>query len=133
MTTNEIQKFDPSTLMEGVRQRIKATFVSLIPDDQWEELCKKEIDNFFDEKNTYNSSNRDYKSEFSEVCKVVLTELSKEKIKQYITDYDSIVWVDGGLQCSEKLSQLIIKLAPEIFTATFGNMFQNAISQMKRY
>lgn len=37
----EIQKFDPSTLMEGVKERIKATFVSLIPDDQWEALCKR--------------------------------------------------------------------------------------------
>lgn len=30
--TNAVEKFDPSTLMEGVRDRIKATFISMIPD-----------------------------------------------------------------------------------------------------
>ena len=40
---NEIEKFDPSKLMEGVKDRIKATFVSLIPDDQWEKMVEKEL------------------------------------------------------------------------------------------
>jgi len=44
------EKFDPSKLMDGVRDRIKATFVSLIPDDQWEVMVKKEIDAFFEPK-----------------------------------------------------------------------------------
>ncbi len=46
---NEIEKFDPSTLMQGVKDRIKATFVSLIPDGQWETMVQKEIDTFFNE------------------------------------------------------------------------------------
>ena len=44
---NEIEKFDPSKLMDGVRDRIKATFVSLIPEDHWEKLVQAEIDKFF--------------------------------------------------------------------------------------
>lgn len=40
---NEIEKFDPSKLMEGVKDRIKATFVSLIPDEAWEQMMEKEI------------------------------------------------------------------------------------------
>lgn len=40
---NQIQKFDPSKLMEGVKDRIKATFVSLIPDDAWDRMVEKEI------------------------------------------------------------------------------------------
>jgi hypothetical protein len=120
--------------MEGVRSRIKATFVSLIPDDHWEELCKKEINNFFCEKDNYHSNKRSFKSDFTEVCKEVLTEISKEKVKQFLSEYDSTVWAnDGGLQASDKLKEMIIKMAPEIFAATFANMFQNAVSQMKRY
>lgn len=38
-----IEKFDPSKLMEGVKDRIKSTFVSLIPDDAWEKMVEKEI------------------------------------------------------------------------------------------
>ena len=40
----QVQKFDPATLMQGVKDRIKATFVSLIPEEQWEEMVKKEVD-----------------------------------------------------------------------------------------
>lgn len=40
---NEIEKFDPSKLMDGVRDRIKATFVSLIPDEMWDAMVEKEI------------------------------------------------------------------------------------------
>ena len=45
----QVQKFDPATLMQGVKDRIKATFVSLIPEEQWEEMVKKEVDKFFRE------------------------------------------------------------------------------------
>lgn len=38
-----IEKFDPSKLMDGVKERIKATFVSLIPDEMWEKMLEKEI------------------------------------------------------------------------------------------
>ena len=38
-----IEKFDPSKLMDGVKDRIKSTFVSLIPDDAWEAMVEKEI------------------------------------------------------------------------------------------
>lgn len=45
--TEQLEKFDPSTLMQGVKDRIKATFVSLIPDPQWDQIVQKEIDAFF--------------------------------------------------------------------------------------
>ena len=127
----ELQKFDPSTLMDGVRQRIKATFVSLIPDDHWEALCKREVDEFFREKGRY-----DYHrtiSDFQKICQEELVELSRQKINKFLEEYDSTLWVDDGIKLSDKLGELIASKAPEIFAATFGNMFQNAISQMKRY
>lgn len=40
---NGIEKFDPSKLMDGVKDRIKATFVSLIPDEMWNAMAEKEI------------------------------------------------------------------------------------------
>lgn len=51
-----IEKFDPSKLMDGVRDRIKATFVSMIPDAQWEQLVKAECDKFFNLEDTYRGS-----------------------------------------------------------------------------
>lgn len=39
----QVEKFDPSRLMEGVKDRIKSTFVSLIPDEIWNQMVEKEI------------------------------------------------------------------------------------------
>lgn len=39
----QVEKFDPSRLMEGVKDRIKSTFVSLIPDEMWNQMVEKEI------------------------------------------------------------------------------------------
>lgn len=47
-----VEKFDPSQLMQGVKDRIKATFVSLVPDDQWEKMVEREIKAFFEEPQT---------------------------------------------------------------------------------
>ena len=39
----EIEKFDPAKLMDGVRDRIKATFVGMIPDQIWDKMVEREI------------------------------------------------------------------------------------------
>lgn len=44
--SEELEAFDPSRLMEGVRERIRATFVSLIPEDRWAAMVKEVIDEF---------------------------------------------------------------------------------------
>lgn len=43
MEQNQVEKFDPAKLMDGVKDRIKSTFVSLIPDDMWAQMIEKEI------------------------------------------------------------------------------------------
>ena len=47
---SEIAKFDQANLMQNVRDRIKATFVGLIPDEEWDALVRKEVDAFLNEK-----------------------------------------------------------------------------------
>lgn len=39
----QIEKFDPTKIMEDVKNRIKGTFVSLIPDEMWSQMLEKEI------------------------------------------------------------------------------------------
>lgn len=69
-----VQKFDPSTLMQGVKDRIKSEFVSLIPDEQWNEMVQKEINDFFKEKDT-GYSNRTYASDFSILVRDIVIEI----------------------------------------------------------
>lgn len=125
----DIQKFDPATLMNGVRDRIKATFISLIPDEQWEQLVQKEVDDFFKQKE--DSYRREYKSDFQHVCRSVIHELATEKAKEFMKDYENTMWSNGKIIVNHKLKELIVSQAPDILESIIGSYFQTAINNMK--
>lgn len=128
--TTEIQKFDPSSLMQGVKDRIKSTFVSLIPEDHWEQLCKKEVDEFFNPRGIQDT--RIYKSDFQVLCRTLMSEIATEKVKEALKAYDSKIWSNTNQpEASDQLKDLLIKHAPEIFASTVGRMFQQVIYNMR--
>lgn len=60
--------------------------------------------------------------------------MARERIRQYTAEFKGDGWSPfGDEKCNELLKKKLIEMAPEIFVATFGNMFQNAVSAMKRY
>jgi hypothetical protein len=101
----DLQKFDPATLMQGVRDRIKATFVSLIPDVQWEQLVQKEIDDFFRPGFNRKETNG---STFQDVCIQELTVMAREK-----------------------LSELLMEHAPAIFVSVLSSLMSQVVYQMQ--
>jgi hypothetical protein len=128
---SEVQKFDPSTLMQGVKDRIKATFVSLIPDDQWDQMVKKEVDDFFKSIDTsYNSKN--YRSAFGDVVRGELEKYVKEKISETLKhpDFDTL-WTNNGYNVSEDIKTRLINAAPQIFAATIENAMSTVIMNLK--
>src|SRR5271156_2508268 len=104
--TSDITKFDPATLMQGVRDRIKATFVSLIPEEQWESLVQKEVEAFFAVKQI-SSDGKKYHSEFTGICFEILTEWSKTHLKTVLEKYQSEFWQNDVLTGSHAPSQLL--------------------------
>jgi len=131
MADTEIQKFDPSTLMQGVRDRIKATFVSLIPDAQWEQLTQKEIDDFFKIRDDYRSQ-RDWRamSDFQKICFEEFEKLTREKIKEMLALYVSESWSNNGPKVNEELNKLLVLNAQPLFVSMMSGMFQQAINNM---
>ncbi len=130
----QVQKFDPSALMQGVRDRIKATFVSLIPDAQWEQLTQKEIDDFFKPRDDYRSQ-RDWRSmsDFQKICFEEFEKLVREKIHEMLQEYTSSNWSDNGPKMSEELKKLLVENSDKIFAQMLGSMFQSAVNGMKNY
>lgn len=128
----EIEKFDPSQLMQGVKDRVRATFVSLIPDEHWQAMIQKEVDDFFKETEWSYSHSRETRSSFGTICLDVLNQLTKEKLIVAMQDYKSTLWNSNTqqYQMSDALKDLMIKHAPEIFAATLGNMFQQVINSV---
>ena len=70
----QVVQYDPSKLMEMVRDKIRATYVSMIPEEQWTQMVKKEIDAFFAE---YEPGYRNYEK-VSNFRYVVFGELEKK-------------------------------------------------------
>lgn len=127
---NQIEKFDPSTLMQGVKDRIKATFVSLIPDDQWEIMVQKEVDAFFNSEETLVFAEKDKYKDGSwsptkyatleikqspfralvwEHCKEMTYTILKEKVNK---EYYSDVWNGNGYDIKEGMKEVISEAAP---------------------
>ncbi len=138
----EIEKFDPSTLMDGVKSRIKATFVSLIPDAQWEQMCNVEMDKFFKGTPELDYSNRPTGKMKSSEFETIVTELMKEKCKQYLTallanpkysienTYNhNNQNIGGGKQLSEHLDTMIRNEMPNMMQAMFGSIMASAMQQ----
>ena len=129
---NSVEKFDPSKLMDGVRDRVKATFVSLIPDDQWELLVKKEVDNFFKQKET-NWNNREYKSDFDCLVRDELNKMARQKMTEYLSSPDfMVIWDSNGLPVAqEAVKKLVIENSGAILANTFAGMFSGMLAEFK--
>lgn len=132
--SNEVQKFDPAQLMNGVRDRIKATFVSLIPDEQWEQLVKKEVDTFFAEDSRYYSrnNNRD-PSPFQQICRQVFEELTRDRLREYMSQFESSTWDNQGPKLNEELKKMLIEAAPDLLVSMLRVQVQNVVNSMKNY
>jgi hypothetical protein len=127
-----IEKYDPSKLMEMVRDRIRATYVSLIPEEQWAQMVKKEIDSFFAEKNiSYDS--RGIISDFKTVVYSELEKKTREEAKKYLESISHTEWNDGKYKAGEFVKQLFIEKSGEMFLSIMGSMVQNAINNAPRY
>lgn len=127
----EIQKFDPSTLMQGVRDRIKATFVSLIPDDQWDKMVENEMQSFFRSKTDQWNNRRD--SEFKTVLDSELARRSREAVSKILDSEDFMVTYSGTNRTlvSDYIRKEIIANAPELFARTLEMTIVHAVENMK--
>jgi hypothetical protein len=123
----EIIKYDASKVMEGVKDKIKATFVDLIPDDKWEEMIKTEIDKWL-------KSDNWNKSEFQQLVNKCLSEVIGEKLSAMIREkYISEIWENGQIQPTEELKKLIIENAGKVLLGMLGNEVQQALNNMRKY
>lgn len=143
---NQVQNFDPSALMQGVKDRIKATFVSLVPDDKWDEMVKQEIEAFFTpQKLIFSEQDRNKAGTWSttrfavmeaemspfrflvwEECTKKCQQFMAEKIQKDIFE-DSY----GGYDQKEELKKIIVEAAPLAAAKFFENISLGMASQLQ--
>lgn len=128
---NQVQKFDPSTLMQGVKDRIKSEFVSLIPDEQWQQMIKTEVDKFFKETEK-GYSNIQYASEFGILVRNLLTEEAKKRMAEYFSTADfTSKWQNGQQAASKEIERMFVENSGAILANMFGGMFQMQLDNFR--
>lgn len=129
---NEVQKFDPSLLMEGVKARIRAEFASLIPDEAWTQMVEKEVQSYFHDKFENNYRN-ERTSKFEDLIRNLLTEETKKRFAVYISsaEFERVWGKDGLPACSEAVKKMIVDNSGEILISFFGGMFEGMLSNFK--
>ena len=132
----EIQKFDPATLMQGVKDRIKSTFVSLIPDEQWDQMCQKEIDIFFSYRpalDNWNRKTEPSRTEFEKIVDQMLTDKARQEIVKFLDGEDfQVTWETNGKPVlSAAMKKLIVDNAGEILVNIMTQPFSNIISNIR--
>lgn len=128
--TNDVQKFDPARLMDGVRDRIKATFVALIPDEQWDTLVQQQVEAFF-KMEVQEGYSKKY-TQFQYVCSEILRDMTKDKIKEFLNTYHTNIWENNTLKLSDAFLQLLKNNASELFVAMMRQQISSVIYDMKQ-
>ena len=122
-------QFDPNNPLALIKDKIKDAYVSLIPEEQWDEMVKREIDEYFKitETNTYNN-NRLSTSNFRRDVVSVLQEETIKRTKEYLDRNFNIVWDSNGIpKCNELIEEMITKNSGKILSNMIGDIVTNAI------
>jgi len=126
---NEVKKFDAADAMLSVKEKIKDAFVSLIPDEQWNEMVQKEIKSYFEVKEE-RYDNRMYASDFTRTVHSELTSEVKVRVKTYLQENFNNVWYDNGVPiCNAKVEEMITKNAGKILSDMIGGSISMALNQ----
>lgn len=130
--TTDMATYDPSKLMDSVRDRIRSEFVKLIPEEAWASLVKKEIDQFFKEEA---SGYRSQQSGFQRIVWGVLEDRVKDSLKEY---FDSEEWrgswnSNGKPVASKVVNDLIKNNMQEIVTGILGGALQSVLQNMRMH
>jgi|CXWL01.1.fsa_nt_gi hypothetical protein len=137
MENQQVEKFDPSKLMDGVKDRIKATFVSLIPDAQWEQMCNSEMKKFFEPRYSGYDNKTKNPSQFEEIVINIMQEHCKAYFREMINKPEykmEVVWKNSSygnasakeIQLPDHLDAMIKEKMPEMMQAMFASVMSSA-------
>lgn len=128
----DIKKFNAEEAMNSVKDKIKDAFVSLIPDEQWNEMVKTEVNKYFAETEDYNGySNRQRTSGFSRTVFSLLDSEVNIRVTDYLKENFQLIWYNsnGEAKCNAKVEEMITKNAGQILADMIGASIQMRLQQ----
>ena len=127
--TKEIVTMD--NLKSKITDRIKSSFVDLVPEEAWKIMVEKEVDHFINpQKDRYGSQN----SKASPLEGLIQAEI-EDRFKRYIkTELDKpeySTWFSDGETPPSFIKAVIEKAAPALISIMFGRVVEDAVMRIK--
>lgn len=129
--------FDPKSLIDTVKERVKAVYVALIPDEAWQAMVKKEVDWFLNppvERDQY--GNTVYRpavpGSLTALVRTALGEIAQQQIKEFFAQPAwKVEYNDAATgRIPSAIAALVDQHMPEILRSLFGNALANVLSRV---
>jgi len=117
---NDIVKFDPAKWIDDVKQKIKAEFVGMVPEDQWDKMVQTEIESFINQ-------------ELKVLVKECLTEECKKRMTEFFcSDNWQGQWDGNGYNIlSKSVKDMIRDNMPAIIEGLVGSSLQGIMNSLR--
>lgn len=133
MAETQVAPYDATKLMDAVRDRIKAEFVGLIPEETWKQMVQTEVKRFFEVKDRSGYSHGKSYSDFQGIISEELEKETRRRLAEFLGKPEWQSHWDGYQDAmGESLKKFMVERAGEIVTTVLGNSFQQALSGMRR-
>jgi len=126
--STEVTKFDPTSYVDKVRDKIKQSLIDVIPDEQWNVMLKAEIEGFFKSKiSSHYGEQREQPSDFRRIVLGVLEEEVKKRVRDMLSSAEWTSYWDGTKQ---QAGEEIARIARENGAAILAKWLEAAIGQV---
>jgi hypothetical protein len=123
----EVTKFDPNAYVDKIREKIKASLIDVIPDDQWNTMLRAEITQFFESKRPAYHGGPAQPSEFHRVVMSVIEDETKTRVKELLNSPEWTSHWDGTkMQAADEIARLV----RENSAAIMAKWLEAAITQV---
>lgn len=132
--TTEVTKFDPTSYVDKIRDKIKQSLVDVIPDEQWNQMLRAEIAGFFENSTVRNAYGAEVSrpSEFRRIVQMVLEEETKRRVRDILAGPAwETYWNGTERQVGEEVGRIARENGPAIMSQWFATMIGQMIESIR--
>jgi len=117
---------------DRVRDKVREEFVGAIPDEVWDGLVKKEIDDLI----VPDPTSGDGKSKLERIIAVELRTVVKEKLVVALKEAVDGMWCfdtdsQGNVRANHAVRTIVRELIPDIVEAQWGRLTQECVNTLR--
>lgn len=123
------QSVAPFDVTEHLRQRVREVFIASIPDEQLDQMIRKEMGEFF--QSSQNGYGQKLPSKFSALIGEMLQDLLKQKLTQWFSDNFEQVYDDKTNQ-TRIIGETVAELIPIVQQKMMKDLVERTLGELRQ-